>query len=130
MAERTTDNRGARQTIVDSLVYLVPDSLGRLQGPVAGTVALPLHLDWGPDRSYAVEDDASCTALYQLTLQTSGSLPEICRIINADRLIELWPTIQLPDRCRQQWEAAFPQLPDRREASEHPSWTTLNTQNR
>lgn len=126
MAEKTTDENDARHTIADSLVYLVPDSLERLQGPTAGSVALPLHLDWGPDRSYTVEDDASCTLLYQLTLQTSGSIDEICSIINGGRLMELWPTMQLLDRCRHLWEAAFPELPDRREASEHPSWTTLS----
>lgn len=126
MADRTTDDNDARHTIADSLVYLVPDSLERLQGPTTGAVELPLHLDWGPDSSYTVEDDASCTALYQLTLQTSGSLDEICSIINRGRIIELWPTTQLPDRCRQPWEAAFPELPDSHEASEHPSWTILN----
>ncbi|MCX2749834.1 hypothetical protein OOZ51_18760 [Arthrobacter sp. MI7-26] len=69
-------------TIADSLVYLVPHAFNDLHGPAAGTVELPLHLDWGPERSYTVDDDGSCSVLYQLTLQNSGSIEEICRIVH------------------------------------------------
>lgn len=116
----------ARHTIADSLVYLVPDALTDLKGPASGTVQLPIHLDWGPYRGYDVADDASCATLYQLTLQNSGSIDEIGNIVNADRLVALWPSMRLSDRCRQLWEATFPQLPRYRESKEHPSWTTLN----
>lgn len=34
-----------RHTIGDSLVYLVPNAIKELQGPAAGIVDLPLHLD-------------------------------------------------------------------------------------
>lgn len=115
-----------RHTIADSLVYLVPNALDDLHGPASGTVELPLHLDWGPERTYQVNDDGSCSALYQLTLQNSGSIEEICRIVHPARLTALWPTMMLPARCRQLWETAFPQLPATREAKEHPSWTTLS----
>lgn len=87
---------------------------------------LPIHLDWGPDRRYDVDDDASCRTLYQLTLQNSGSTEEMARIINAGRLLALWPSMRLPARCRQLWNDAFPQLPTHRESKEHPGWTTLN----
>src|SRR5439155_15421811 len=70
-----------RRTIADSLVYLVPDAFDNLQGPATGSVELPLHLDWGPERSYNVDDAGSCSVLYQLTLQNSGSIEEICRIV-------------------------------------------------
>ncbi|MBT2515655.1 hypothetical protein [Arthrobacter sp. ISL-30] len=116
----------SRHTLADSLVYLVPDTLDDLHGPASGIVELPIHLDWGPNSRYLVDDDGSCSALYQLTLQNSGSIEEICGILNADRLTELWPSLRLPDRCRQAWEEAFPQLPTHRETKEHPSWTTLN----
>ncbi|APX00341.1 hypothetical protein [Arthrobacter sp. QXT-31] len=66
--------------------------------------------------------------LYQLALQNSGSVDEIGRIVNAGRLLALWPSMRLPDRCRQVWETAFPQLPKHRESREHPSWTTLSAQ--
>ncbi|MCI0142079.1 hypothetical protein KNN17_10860 [Arthrobacter bambusae] len=115
-----------RHTIADSLVYLVPPALNDLHGPATGSVELPLHLDWGPERSYNVDDDGSCSVLYQLTLQNSGSIEEICRIVHAGRLTALWPTMILPARCRQLWETTFPQLPGTREAKEHPSWTTLS----
>ncbi|MCI0142162.1 hypothetical protein KNN17_11285 [Arthrobacter bambusae] len=115
-----------RHTIADSLVYLVPDELDDLHGPAAGTVELPLHLDWGPERTYNLDDAGSCSVLYQLTLQNSGSIEEICRIVNAGRLTALWSTMILPARCRQLWETSFPQLPTPREAKEHPSWTTLS----
>jgi hypothetical protein len=115
-----------RRTIADSLVYLVPDELDDLHGPAAGTVELPLHLDWGPERTYNVDDAGSCSVLYQLTLQNSGSIEEICRIVHAGRLTALWPTMILPARCRQLWETTFPQLPAPRDAKEHPSWTTLS----
>lgn len=116
----------ARHTIADSLVYLVPDALEDLKGPASGIVELPIHLDWGPDRRYDVTDDGSCAVLYQLTLQNSGSVDEMAGIVNAGRLVGLWPSMRLPGRCRQAWETAFPQLPKHRESKDHPSWTTLN----
>ena len=115
-----------RHTIADSLVYLVPNALDDLKGPVAGVVELPIHLDWGPDRRYDVADDASCAMLYQLTLQNSGSIDEMASIVNGGRLVGLWPSMRLADRCRQLWETSFPRLPGHRESREHPSWTTLN----
>ncbi|MBT2597918.1 hypothetical protein [Arthrobacter sp. ISL-72] len=83
-------------------------------------------VDWGPERTYNVDEDGSCTVLYQLTLQNSGSLEEICSIVQGERLTALWPTMILPARCRQLWETTFPQLPAHHEAKEHPSWTTLS----
>ncbi|MCM0615290.1 hypothetical protein MOD31_04595 [Paenarthrobacter sp. TYUT067] len=118
----------ARHTIADSLFYLVPDSLEELNGPSSGVVELPIHLDWGPERHYDVADDARCRTLYQLTLQNSGSTQEMARIINAGRLITLWSSMRLPNRCRQLWNDAFAQLPTHRESKEHPAWTTLNAQ--
>lgn len=115
-----------RHTIADSLVYLVPDAFAGLKGPATGSVELPLHLDWGPERSYNVDDDGSCSVLYQVTLQNSGSIEEICRIVQAERLTDLWPTMILPARCRQVWETSFPELRAYHEAKEHPSWTTLS----
>jgi hypothetical protein len=115
-----------RHTIADSLVYLVPKALEDLKGPASGVVEVPIHLDWGPDRRYDVADDAACVALYQLTLQNSGSLEEMGGIVNAGRLVGLWPSMRLPDRCRELWESTFPQLPGHRESKEHPSWTMLN----
>ncbi|MCZ9881670.1 hypothetical protein [Arthrobacter sp. B2a2-09] len=115
-----------RHTIADSFVYLVPNAFNDLHGPADGTVELPLHLDWGPERRYNVDDDGSCSVLYQLTMQNSGSIEEICRIVHAGRLMALWPTMILPAGCRQLWETTFPQLPATREAKKHPSWTTLS----
>ncbi|MFE5837547.1 hypothetical protein [Arthrobacter sp. NPDC056493] len=117
---------GARHTIADSLVYLVPGAFEELKGPASGTMQLPIHLDWGPDRVYDVGDDGSCVALFQLTLQNSRSVDEMGGIGNADRLLALWPSMRLPGRCRDLWETAFPQLPQHHESREHPSWTTLS----
>jgi hypothetical protein len=117
----------ARHTIADSFVYLVPGALEDLKGPASGTVQLPVHLDWGPGRVYDVGDDGSCSVLYQLTLQNSGSVDEMGGI-NAGRLLALWPSIRLPGRCRHRWEAAFPQLPQHRESREHPFWAALTAQ--
>ena len=115
-----------RYTVADSFVYLVPDAFEDLQGPAAGSVELPLHLDWGPERTYTVDDGGNCSVLYQLTLQNSGSIEEICRIVQARRLTALWPTMILPARCRQLWKTSFPRFPAYHEAKEHPSWTTLS----
>lgn len=120
---------GLREHIfTDSLAYLVPGVLGDLKGPASGTVQLPIHVDWGPDRAYDVADDGSCAGLYQLTLQNSGSADEMGGIGNAGRLLALWPSMRLPDGCRHFWEAAFPQLPQHRESREHPSWAALTAQ--
>ena len=45
-----------RYTVADSFVYLVPDAFEDLQGPAAGSVELPFHLDCGPERTYTVDD--------------------------------------------------------------------------
>lgn len=55
----------ARHTIAESLVYLVPGALEDLKGPASGTVQLPIHLDWGPDKRYDVADDGSCITPYR-----------------------------------------------------------------
>ena len=128
LREYVHDSGTRHHTIEDSLVYLVPGSLEGLHGPSTGTVQLPIHLDWGPDRRYEAGDDASCRTLYQLTLQNSGSADEMANILNPDRLIALWPSMRLPARCRQLWNAAFPQLPTHSENKEHPAWMTLNEQ--
>lgn len=52
-----------RHTIADSPAHLVPDVFDDLHGPATGTMELPLHLEWGPERTYDVDDDRSCSVL-------------------------------------------------------------------
>ena len=46
---------------------------------------------------------------YQALL-TEGRVAEQGRLLNRDRLIELWPVINLDQRVRDLWETRFPEL--------------------
>ena len=46
---------------------------------------------------------------YQALL-TEGRVAEQERLLNRDRLIELWPVINLDQRVRDLWEMRFPEL--------------------
>lgn len=69
--------------------FNVPASLTSLRGPAAGTVSLPHHIVWAPgNNEYDLGDLGAATLVYQAVL-TEGTTAEICKYLNADRLIRL-----------------------------------------
>lgn len=89
--------------------YDVPASLDDLAGPLTGLVRLPPHIDTSPDPTYDLADEQRWWEYYSRVVR-DGSAADHDRFLNRDRLVGLWPSLNLPDRCRQAWEGAFPQL--------------------
>lgn len=97
----------------------VPASLTSLQGPAAGTVSLPHHIVWAPGTNeYDLGDLGAATVVYQAVL-TEGTTAEICKYLNADRLIQLWPRLSLDRFIIDAWASRFPELKGRGWAPPH-----------
>jgi hypothetical protein len=90
--------------------YVVPDTLEELTGPVTGVIALPHHLDWGPRRSYDVEQTADARLMYMRVIRESATPDDLRRFLNASLLRTLWPELVLPPRVRALWSSRFPEL--------------------
>lgn len=83
----------------------VPDDLSALVGPATGRVRLPLHLyssGMGPGRTFNLSVEAEQVELYQIVL-TEGRLADVCRFINAEALLDLWPRLWLSPHVRAAW---------------------------
>ncbi|WP_196716618.1 transcriptional regulator [Actinomyces trachealis] len=90
--------------------YEAPDSLHELSGPSSGPVTLPLRIRWVPgDRTYDVSNDAQAQIVYQAVL-AEGTAADQCSFLNAQRLIELWPTLSLDQRVVELWQGRFGEL--------------------
>lgn len=85
--------------------------LSALQGPVAGTVELPLRLFWSaPDRRFSLDDPEERKLLYQTVLREASRLEDLTGLLDAGTLIGLWPELYLPRGVRQAWEDRHPVL--------------------
>ncbi len=90
--------------------YVVPDTLEELAGPVRGIVSLPHHLDWGPKRSYDLEQVADARLMYMRVIRESATPDDLRHFLNASLLRRLWPELVLPPRVRALWLDRFPEL--------------------
>lgn len=90
---------------------LVAVSLDSLQGPVTGTVELPLWLFWNPDRTFDLDEPGMLEWVYRVVLREAAS-PADLEYLNGARLAELWPELFLPDGVRAAWEEQHPALAD------------------
>jgi hypothetical protein len=86
-----------------------PARLADLTGPTAGTVELPITIDWGPKRLYDMSRDNDRRVVYEVVLQ-EASTEEVGHYVNGVALAEVWPRLWLPRRVRQAWEERFPEL--------------------
>jgi hypothetical protein len=96
--------------------YLVADDLDALRGPTTGTVMLPHHLDWSGSATYDLDRPARLASMYKAVLNEASSLADLREWLDRRLLTELWPTLWLPVRLRDLWEARFPELAARRSA--------------
>ena len=87
-----------------------PAQLADLTAPTAGTVELPLAMDWGPRRSFDLGKEVDRRILYEVVLQEAGSTAEVARYVNGAALLEAWPRLWLPRRVRRAWEDRLPEL--------------------
>lgn len=114
----TTDGRS--QAVADVTVahlrfrdvkpYDAPTSLDELRGPYDGPIDLPHSVRWQADRfGVDVSNLGWCRMAYQALL-AEGTADEQCRLMNRDRLIEVWPILNMDPRVRGLWESRFPRL--------------------
>lgn len=92
-----------------TIEYETPDSLDQMQGPTEGTVTVGPHIDTRPQPTYDLADPNQRWGLYSAVVR-DGRPVDQTRLLNRDLLIELWPELNLPTRCRHVWEARFPRV--------------------
>lgn len=90
--------------------YVVPATLEELDGPPTGTIELPRHLDWGPERLYHLDQISDVRLLYTRVIRESATPDDLRRHLNATILREVWPDLVLPPRVRTLWLERFPEL--------------------
>ncbi len=84
---------------------LVIDDLADLQGPVTGTVELPIWLFWSrPGLVFDLGDPYMLRWLYQTVLREAAEPSDLTSYLNGDLLHTLWPELYLPRGVRQAWE--------------------------
>lgn len=96
---------------------MVADTLDDLQGPTAGTVTLPHHLDWSGHANYDLNKAPRLASMYKAVLNEASNVRDLSAWLNARLLIQLWPTLWLPPQLRQLWEQRFPELAATRAAA-------------
>ncbi len=90
----------------------VPDSLDDLRGPTAGSVTLPLRIDWTPSNTYDLGDAVSTCTMYETVLREAKAEDDLVRFLDRGWLVRTWSSLRLPDFIRESWERRFPQLLD------------------
>jgi hypothetical protein len=88
---------------------VVADSLADLQGPVSGTVELPIWLFWHPDRSFDLDEPGMLAWVYQIVLREASDPMDLV-YLNGAALTALWPEMYLPKGIRQAWQEQYPEL--------------------
>ncbi|MGI9064757.1 MAG: hypothetical protein ACR2FQ_13260 [Pseudonocardiaceae bacterium] len=94
----------------DRRPYVLPPSLDALAGPTRGTVELPASLGWTGRRHYDLAEPADTRTLYERVIVEVSGIDDLTRLLNADRLRELWLDLYIPQHARRMWEAHFPEL--------------------
>jgi hypothetical protein len=87
----------------------VPADLSCLRGPTTGRVTLPHRLYWsgsGGPRTLDLTDPAERRLLYRIVL-TEGTEADVCHLLNAATLRELWPDLWLSPHVRDAWASAL-----------------------
>ena len=93
----------------DVIPYEMPSSLAALHGPTEGVITLPLTVYWGPDATADLSTPDGVEKVYENVIREGTSeLQEA--LLSAGLLRRVWPQLRLPKRCRDSWEARFPEL--------------------
>lgn len=112
MTETTDDRTGLVPRgwrYADHIPYQMPESLTDLHGPTSGTVEVGGHIDTSLSPVYDLSDLSRRWSLYTKVVQ-AGTSAEQAALLDRTALIGLWPTLMLPQRCRDLWETKFPEL--------------------
>jgi len=100
---------GDRVLFQDVIPYDVPASLADLHGPMSGLLVLPHSVHWGPDRVVSLDTEAGRLMAYRVVVR-EGTAAQQAELLNGGVLVELWPLLRLPARCRAVWQARFVEL--------------------
>ena len=84
----------------------VPRALDELDGPLVGSVGLPIRLFWSGPRPREVRwnlgDPRRRRDLYEIVL-VEGTLDDVRALVNGAALVELWDEMYLPPWTRAAW---------------------------
>jgi hypothetical protein len=84
--------------------------LAELAGPAEGVLMVPAAVAWTGRRQYDLGIPGDAQVFYERVIVESLDAAELRRLLNADMLRSLWPSLFLPLRARQLWESRFPNL--------------------
>ncbi|MGW2093045.1 hypothetical protein [Promicromonospora sukumoe] len=93
----------------DHIPYVTPESLDDLKGPTRGVIRAWAPISTAPDPVYDLDDPAQRWSLYSATVR-DGTARDHVKLLDRRYLMELWPELNLPARCRAIWEGTFPEL--------------------
>jgi len=80
-----------------------------LHGPTSGTVRVSAHICTAQAPVYDIDRPARRRSFYSAVVR-DGLPNEQVALLDRDMLLELWPDLNLPRRCRETWTAKFPEL--------------------
>jgi hypothetical protein len=100
----------ASRTYAENRPYALPDALGDLTGPVAGTVQLPLRLDWSERAVFHLDDPAERNLMYERVIREATQADDLHAYLNDAVLRRVWRHLFLPPNVRRTWELRFPDL--------------------
>jgi len=89
--------------------YFRPDSLNDLRGPYSGNIVLRHSVRWVGDGTANLDTIGGVRMAYQALL-AEGKVTDQIEGLNARKLVEVWPLLNLDRRVRDLWESKFPQL--------------------
>lgn len=90
--------------------YEAPASLDELSGPRDGVIDLPHSVRWQADRIGVDVGVLGWRRMAYQALLAEGTVDEQRRLMNRERLIEIWPLLNMDVRVRELWEGRFPEL--------------------
>jgi hypothetical protein len=93
----------------DVIPYETPHSLAELEGPATGSMILPHTIHWGPERAVDLDTLDGRSKAYRAIVR-EGTSAQQAELLNAELLIDIWPSLRLPVRARLLWETRFPEL--------------------
>jgi hypothetical protein len=98
------------RTYAENRPYLLPETLGELDGPLTGAVRLPLRLDWSERAEFHLDDPAERNVMYERVIREATRIDDLRTYLNGAVLREVWRSLFLPVRVRRIWEERFPDL--------------------
>jgi hypothetical protein len=98
------------RTYAENRPYLLPETLGELDGPLTGVVQLPLRLDWSERAVFHMDQPSERNVVYERVIREATRMDDLRTYLNGMVLREVWPSLFLPVRVRRIWEERFPDL--------------------